>query len=156
MRGLPAEPRPVLPLWLRCAMLGALLAALVAATLGDARRGVPTAMPARGDALASRELRFVDLDGGAVSIRDAAHGGEIARLGRGDDGFVRGVMRGLARERRARGAGAATPFRLTLWSGGQLSLDDPATARSVELTAFGPDNARAFARLIGEAAADES
>ncbi len=36
--------------------------------------------------------------------------------------------------------GAETPFRLTRWSDGRLSLDDPATDRHVDLEAFGPTN----------------
>lgn len=150
-----SAPRAILPLWLRTAMLLATLAALLAAILGGGREG-PAPAPDRGEALASRELSFVDVPGGVVSIRDAAGGGEILRLDRGDDGFVRSVMRGLARERRARGAGSETPFRLTLWTGGRVSLEDPATGRDIELGAFGADNARAFVRLLDDAVADAS
>ena len=34
------------------------------------------------------------------------------------------------------------------WTRGYVSLEDPATDTVVELTAFGPDNVRAFARLL--------
>ena len=57
-------------------------------------------------------------------------------------------MRGLARERRREGAGDATPFVLTAWSDGRISLDDSATGRTVPLEAFGPTNEGAFAQLF--------
>ena len=66
-------------------------------------------------------------------------------------GFIRGVMRGLARDRRSRGIGNAPPFNLTLWRDGELSLTDSATRRSIELTAFGSTNRAAFAALLPHA-----
>ena len=41
------------------------------------------------------------------------------------------------------------PFRLTHWSDGRLSLEDPSTGRRIELDAFGPTNTAVFARLMG-------
>ena len=63
-------------------------------------------------------------------------------------GFVRGVMRGLARDRRARGIDNRPPFTLTLWRDGELSLTDTATGRTIELSAFGPTNRATFAALL--------
>ena len=37
---------------------------------------------------------------------------------------------------------------LTRWADGRLTLNDPSTGHVVALEAFGPDNARAFARLL--------
>ncbi|PPD19905.1 MAG: photosynthetic complex assembly protein, partial [Methylocystis sp.] len=48
------------------------------------------------------------------------------------------------------GLDASTPFALTRWSDGTVSLEDSATGRRVNLDAFGPDNARAFAQLFTE------
>ena len=61
---------------------------------------------------------------------------------------MRGVLRGLARDRRADGIGRSPPFRLTRWADGRLSLDDPATGRHVDLEVFGPTNAGAFAEIL--------
>jgi putative photosynthetic complex assembly protein len=66
----------------------------------------------------------------------------------GTNGFVRGVLRGLARERRRQEIGQQPPFRLTLWDDGRLSLEDETTGRRIELEAFGPTNLAAFARLL--------
>ncbi len=99
--------------------------------------------------LQSRTLRFVDRADGAVVIQDVAQGSIASVIAPGQQtGFIRGVMRGLARERRMHGVGDGPPFTLTLWKDGQLSLTDSATGRSIELTAFGTANRAAFAALL--------
>ncbi len=112
----------------------------------------PAAMRAAGHVapVASRDLRFLDRRDGAVVIRDARTGGTAWIIEPGEKtGFIRGVMRGLARERRASGIGDAPPFNLTLWRDGELSLTDSATGRTIELTAFGTTNRATFAALLG-------
>jgi putative photosynthetic complex assembly protein len=96
-------------------------------------------------------LHFTDRDDGGVSIRLAADGREIAVLAPGTNGFVRGVMRGLARDRRLHGIDAAPPFLLARWHDGRLTLTDPATGRAIDLGAFGPTNREAFAGILAAA-----
>ncbi len=91
------------------------------------------------------DLVFEDRADGAVVVHG---GGRETVLGPGTNGFVRGVVRGLARDRRARGVGAEVPFRLVQRVDGRLLLEDPATGRALDLGAFGPTNAGAFARLL--------
>ena len=114
----------------------------------------PSASPAAVRAAAgiaavkSRDLRFVDRADGAVVISDI-RGGVAQIIAPGQQtGFIRGVMRGLARERRAHGIGDGPPFNVTLWRDGELSLTDSATGRAIELTAFGSTNRAAFAVLL--------
>ena len=97
-----------------------------------------------------RMLTFNDRADGAVVVRDATTGETVRVLldGVPGNGFVRGVMRGMARERHSRGVGMSPPFTLTLWHNGTLSLEDKATGRSIELGSFGPDNRTAFAVLL--------
>ncbi|MEG3165476.1 photosynthetic complex assembly protein PuhC [Sphingomonas sp. PB2P19] len=96
----------------------------------------------------SRALRFIDRADGAVVIADVG-GATASVIAPGQEtGFIRGVMRGLARERRARGIGDGPPFTLTLWRDGELSLVDTATGRAIELTAFGTTNRATFAALL--------
>jgi putative photosynthetic complex assembly protein len=97
-----------------------------------------------------RNLSFADRGDGAVVVRDVATGQTVRVLidGVPGNGFVRGVMRGMARERRARKVGMDAPFNLTLWQNGTLSLTDKATGRAIELGSFGPDNRAAFAALL--------
>jgi putative photosynthetic complex assembly protein len=98
----------------------------------------------------SRQLLFADRSDGAVVITDADTGGTIALIQTETEsgGFVRGVMRGMARERHKVGLGPEQPFTLTLWQDGSLSLVDGATGRSIELGAFGLDNRAVFAGLL--------
>jgi putative photosynthetic complex assembly protein len=102
------------------------------------------------NAIESLALRFEDRDDGAIAIRDARDGSAFYVVQPGAYGFIRSTLRGLARERRRSGLDASTPFALTRWSDGTLSLEDAATGRRVNLDAFGPDNSRAFAQLFAE------
>jgi putative photosynthetic complex assembly protein len=99
--------------------------------------------------VASRNLRFIDRADGAVVIQDADKGDNASIIEPGQKtGFIRGVMRGLARERRMSGIGDQPPFNLSLWRDGELSLTDSATGRSIELTAFGSTNRASFLVLL--------
>lgn len=99
--------------------------------------------------IATRQLRFSDRADGAVIIEDVGTGGTALLLEPGtNSGFIRGVMRGLARERRMSGIGSTPPFTLTLWKDGELSLTDTVTGRSIELNAFGTTNRATFLDLL--------
>ncbi len=98
-------------------------------------------------ALAERALAFADTEDGAVRVSDAATGERLAEL-RGEQGFLRGVLRGLARERRAQQVGASTPYTLSLHTDGRLLISDPQTGQRIDLASFGPDNAAVFARWL--------
>jgi putative photosynthetic complex assembly protein len=95
-------------------------------------------------------LRFEDRPDGSVAVRDARDDRAIYIVQPGAYGFIRSTLRGLARERRRADFDATTPFTLTRWSDGTVSLEDTTTNRRVNLDAFGPDNARAFAQLFEE------
>lgn len=130
------------------ALLGITILAVSAARLSDVGK---TQMPETA-AVESRELRFADRADGAVEVIDADSVKTIEVFSPGTHGFVRGVMRGLARERRLHEIGAQPPFRLTRWADGRLSLDDPTTGRRIDLAAFGPVNAASFAQLLNSPA----
>ncbi len=105
------------------------------------------AMPER-EPLVTVDLRFVDRADGGVGVFLAGTGEELAVIAPETGGFVRGVMRGLARERMLNSINSEPPFRLIRWASGTMSLDDPSTGRRVELDAFGPTNAGVFADLL--------
>ena len=94
------------------------------------------------------ELRFADEANGAVTVRNASSGRTIATLAPGTNGFVRGVMRGLARERKMRGVGAGPPFELSRWNDRRLTLRDTVTGRVIDLDAFGSSNKEDFVQLL--------
>ena len=118
------------------------------------REAVPAVARAadRATVVETRSLTFADRADGAVVIADAADGATVAIIlsETKSGGFIRGVLRGLARERRSHGIGSAPPFTLTLFSDGSLNFIDTATQRSIELGAFGPDNRAVFAGLLSK------
>lgn len=105
-----------------------------------------TAEPARK----IRLLRFVDQPDGAVAAIDATSG-ELVQRFEGEQGFLRGTLRAMARQRKLNGVGvgAAEPFELILHADGRLTLHDPATGTKIALESFGSSNVGVFARLIG-------
>jgi putative photosynthetic complex assembly protein len=98
--------------------------------------------------LASRDLRFADRADGAIVVTDARTDAIVETLPPGQEGFVRGAMRGLVRDRRRADTGPDQPFRLSAWPDGRLTLHDTATGHTMELHAFGRTNAEAFLKLL--------
>jgi putative photosynthetic complex assembly protein len=123
--------------------------ALLAATVARQTDVGTLHMPA-ASAVETLALRFEDRPDGSVAVRDARDDQAIYIVQPGTYGFIRSTLRGLARERRRADLDASTPFTLTHWSDGTVSLEDAATRRRVNLDAFGPDNARAFAQLFNK------
>lgn len=97
--------------------------------------------------VATRLLRFEDRPDGSIAVIDAASGRLLERV-QGEQGFLRGSLRALARERRMREVGALPPFELAARADGRLTLSDPATGARLDLESFGPTNAAVFARLL--------
>jgi putative photosynthetic complex assembly protein len=94
----------------------------------------------------SRALRFEDTPGGAVAVLDAISGNEVARF-EGEQGFVRGVLRAMARERKRRNVDHHLPLLLQGHADGSLTLDDAATGERIHLESFGPTQRASFAAL---------
>ena len=134
----------------RGALIGAGLLVLTALVLVCValQTGHRPAQPPTSFVVESYDLRFEDRADGAVLIYSGASDQLVDTLAPGTNGFVRGVLRGLVRERRAENIGPSPPFRLTRWADGRLSLDDPSTGRHVDLEVFGPTNAGAFADIL--------
>lgn len=130
---------------------GAVLIFSLGLTFAAKSAGVGTLRAPSALAVHTRNLRFEDRADGAVTALDAANGAQIHLFLPGTNGFVRGVLRGMARERKLESIGAGACFELTRWSDGRLSIRDTETGRTVDLNAFGAENAAAFAALLGEA-----
>ena len=118
---------------------------LVAAIVGRVTGGEVLHDPSTPTA--ERDLLFEDRADGAVVVYNAGDDQPIDVV-TGQNGFLRGTLRGLARARHAEDIGPNAPFRLTAWADGRLTLDDPSTGRHIELVAFGPTNVAVFARLL--------
>lgn len=131
--------------------LPALAAALVLLVLGAVAvsriTGVGDPQPMTAASVAVREFRFEDRPDGGIAILDAR--GRLAdSVAPGENGFLRGLMRGFARERKRNGYGPEQPFQLVGHADGRLTLEDPTTGRTVDLGSFGPTNAALFVRLM--------
>jgi putative photosynthetic complex assembly protein len=113
--------------------------------------GLGTMTVDEANAVVSRDLRFEDRSDGAVAVLRAKDHKVVEILPPGTNGFVRGVLRGLARERKSEGIGTEPPFRLTQWDDGRLSLEDSATGRRIELVSFGQTQFDVFAQLLKKA-----
>jgi putative photosynthetic complex assembly protein len=139
---------PRLPLISAAALV---LVVLVAVTIVRLT-GVSAVHVVDAPAVQVREFRFEDRPDGSIAVFDTQ--GRLAEIvAPGSNGFLRGTMRGLARERKREGIGPELPFRMVGRADGRLTLEDPGTGRRVDLGSFGPTNAAAFAQLmIGRAA----
>lgn len=134
--------------------IGALVLFALSVTAVSRLTGFGASRVSTPEVTTSLSVRFVDQEDGLVEALAADSGRVLARWGKGEGGFVRVTLRGLARERRALGVGAQPPFVLARDAGGRLFLSDPETGHRVTLDAFGRDNAAQFAALIETAAAD--
>ncbi len=142
MKTVQTSSFPRVPLFGAAALVGFVLLAAIAGRLGGG--GVE---PPAAKATAERSLRFADRDDGAVIVT-LADTGRLLDVMTGQNGFLRGTLRGFARTRRADGIGSTAPFRLTGYADGRLVLLDPSTGRDVELEAFGSENEAVFVRLL--------
>ncbi len=148
MSALDDKPFPRTPL---IAAILLVVASLV--VVGGSRAGLlgspVSRASAEATATATADLRFQDqVDGGVIVT---AVGGRTQVIPPATGGFVRGVVRGMVRDRKSRGIGQEPVFRLTEWSDGRLTLEDTATRRSFNLNAFGPDNRQAFETMLQDA-----
>jgi putative photosynthetic complex assembly protein len=94
-----------------------------------------------------RSLVFLDQKDGGVRVADGLTGETLTVL-HGEQGFVRGALRALSRERYSRGIGASQPFDLIARVDGRVTLMDPSTGNRVDLESFGPTNTAEFARFL--------
>jgi len=112
----------------------------------------PTAqVPPSDQVLSVRELKFEDGDDGSVLVYETGPDGAdqiIHSVQSGEGGFIRGVLRSLARARNASGISRDHPFVLELHASGTLVLEDPQTGQRIDLQAFGPSNIAAFRAML--------
>ena len=97
--------------------------------------------------VAKKMLHFRDLPSGAVGVISADNGQMIAQV-EGQAGFVRGILRALARDRRIRQISSDDAFELISRTDGRLTLIDLATNNRIDLESFGKDNAAEFATFL--------
>lgn len=134
----------------RGVLIGAAMLIGTTIVLAGAARttGIGTTRVVTSTAVESRDLRFADRRDGSIAVVDAANEQTVTVLPPGTNGFIRGALRGLSRERKQQGIGAGPAFRLVRWADGRLTIEDTVTHRVIDLGAFGPTNSAAFAELL--------
>jgi len=135
------------PLPLLLAAAGLIVATLILVMVSRSA-GIIESGPSSKEAVAEQVLRFEDRPNGSIAVFAGRDGPLIDVMGPGTNGFLRGTLRALVRERRLKGVTDRAPFRLVQGADGSLILHDPSTDRRLDLRAFGPTNARAFAGLL--------
>ncbi|WP_296804823.1 photosynthetic complex assembly protein PuhC [Thiocapsa sp.] len=98
--------------------------------------------------VAVRDLSFVEVGQGDLAVYDAESGVLLETLPPGEDGFIRGVLRTLERERRMHSVALDGPYRLSLRENGRFTLEDQTTDFFIDLRAFGPTNEAAVGRFL--------
>lgn len=137
-----AIPRPVI------LAAGALLLVALAGVATVRLTGAGAVQVPDATAVTVREFLFEDRSDGSIAILDARSKQQVDSVAPASNGFLRGTMRGLARERKRQGVGPEIPFQLIGRADGRLTLVDPGTSRRVDLESFGPTNAAVFAKLM--------
>lgn len=93
--------------------------------------------------ITERLLRFEDSPDGGVAVIDGETG-KLLTVITGQQGFFRGALRALTRDRAARKIGPEQPFKLISRTDGRLTLFDPISGQRIDLESFGPTNAAVF------------
>ena len=119
------------------------------ATIGGKEFDIGTVKNPEAAVAVVRELRFEDRENGALLVFEGPENELVYTIEPGtNSGFVRGVLRGFARDRHRSGVGIEPPFLLSALVDGRMFLEDPETGRKVPLDGFGQVNAEAFARIL--------
>ncbi len=88
----------------------------------------------------SQAFRFVPVGGGGLDVRLMPDDRSLTIVDGNLSSFLQGMVRSLGRQRQVDQADMEAPYRVTYWSDGRLTLDDPATNTSIALQAYGLDN----------------
>jgi putative photosynthetic complex assembly protein len=138
-----------MPLRLPVAAIAAtIVVALLLVFTQQTRETTVSAPKDRSNALASRDVRFEDQADGSIRVIDARLGSQIELVAPASNGFLRGALRGLVRERKRQGIGIETPFTVAILADGRLLIHDNATGHEIDLASFGSTNAAVFSRLL--------
>jgi putative photosynthetic complex assembly protein len=149
MSALDTEPFPRFALLSAGALIALSLIGTTAVRLAKTSAlDAPAATSVAPASVASLDLRFRDQADGSIRITRTTDDSVVGTVQPGEGGFIRGVMRGLARDRISRHIGEEPPFRVSLSGDGQLTLLDTATGRLIDLESFGQGNRDSFFELL--------
>jgi putative photosynthetic complex assembly protein len=137
------NPQPAVPIVVRWVMLSL---ALLLLGVFAVRQSGQDIRQADAPVVWQKNLHFEDGERGEIVVIDAATRQQVAVF-EGEQGFLRGTLRALVRERKKRAIGADEAFELSSHADGQMVLRDPATGEMIHLASFGPSNAQIYRQL---------
>jgi len=144
-RAMEKRDRELVPRRLVIALFSLALAALMLVSFA-----VLTDRPLEGQpqisAVLSERTFVIEGSGNRITATDVTTGEVVLDLGNG--GFISVVNDGLERARLVSRIETNPPVTLTLFESGRLSLFDPATGWSTELSSFGPGNIAVWLNLL--------
>jgi putative photosynthetic complex assembly protein len=133
---------PAIPIAVRMVLLG--LSLLVIGIFAARQAGLEVRQQ-DAPVVWKKDLRFADGEHGEILVFDTTSQ-KIASF-EGEQGFLRGTLRALARERKKRAISPDAAFELSGHADGQMVLRDPATGEAIHLASFGPSNAQVYRQL---------
>lgn len=136
----PASPALLL------AAFGMAMVAVIGAWIGASESRDP--MAGLAPPVLERSLRFVPGEHDTLIVVDADSGEVVETIAANEDTFIRGMLRGIDRERSVDGVAADVPLTLTARQDGSVTVIDPGTGIVYDLRAFGTTNLAEFARLL--------
>jgi putative photosynthetic complex assembly protein len=136
----PASPALLL------AAFGMAMVAVIGAWIGAGTPRDPLAGLA--PPVLERSLRFVPAEDDALIVVDTDSGAVVKTIAANEDTFIRGMLRGIDRERSVDGVAADVPLTLTAREDGSVTVIDQGTGIVYDLRAFGTTNLAEFARLL--------
>ena len=131
-------------------LIGAAALALLAYSIAVSARvfGIGAAPEPVSVPIEERAIRFTAQEDGSLAVLDVNTGRGIVRLTQNGNGFLFGALRGISYKRSIARVSAETPFALTRWQNGKITLDDPATGMHIAVNSFGPTQVESFERLF--------
>ena len=136
-----------IPRALQIGMIAMVLFAIAAAAFGKIT-DIGTVRNEQSRPIAIRDITFSERAGDVLDVIDARDGATLLAIAPEKEGFVRGALRGLMRQRLVMNAQRDAPFRVISWEDGRVTLSDTATGQTLTLNAFGATNLAAFARFL--------
>ena len=136
------QARVMIKIILAVAFLGLVLASLGKFT------GIGAEKVVNGAVVATYPVTMMVEADDAVALRSVETGEIVVGFDKGHGGFLRSAIRAFGLKRNQMKIAPATPFVVTRWESGRVTLNDPATGHQVPVDSFGPTVTKMFAPLV--------
>ena len=144
-RAMQKRDKELIPRRLVIAMFSLALASVLLVAFAVLTDRPLVGQPKLAPVVAERDL-IIESSGNAIRVTDAASRQTVLNLTNG--GFISVVNDGLERARLVSRLQGNPPITLTLYENSRLSLTDPATGSSTEISSFGPGNVGVWMNLL--------